>query len=47
LICAICDRELPHGNLAEQLCRKELLRHYERELILAKDEIKRLKNLDQ
>jgi len=43
LICAICDRELPHGNLAEKLCRKDLLKFYEKQLILAKDEIKLIK----
>jgi len=42
LNCAICDNLLPHGNLAEKNCRQVLLRHFERELILAKDEIKRL-----
>jgi len=43
LKCAICDFILPHGNLAEKNCKEVLLRHFERELILAKDEIKRLK----
>jgi len=40
MICAICDRELPHGNLAEKLCKKDLLKFYEKQLTIAKDEIK-------
>jgi len=40
--CAICDRELPHGNLSEKLCKKELLRFYEKQLTIAQDEIKEL-----
>jgi len=43
LNCAICNFILPHGNLAELNCKNELLKHFERSLILAKDEIRRLK----
>jgi len=42
MICAICDRELPHGNLAQKLCKQELKRFYEKQLVIAKDEIKEL-----
>ena len=40
--CAICNRELPHGNLSEKLCKQELKKFFEKQLIIAQDEIKEL-----
>jgi len=45
--CAICSRKLPHGDLAEKLCQRELLKHYEKELLIAKAEIKKLENYNK
>jgi len=45
--CAICDRKLPHGNLAEKMCQKDLLKHFEKELLIAKAEIKKLENYNK
>ncbi len=43
MICSICDNILPHGNSQELNCKKVLLKHFERQLFITKEEIKLLK----
>ena len=40
--CAICHYSLPHSDLEEKHCQREVLKHFERSLIEAKAEIKKL-----
>jgi len=43
-VCEVCGFILPHGNDAEKNCKLEFIKYYKLQIIIAQNEISRLKD---